>query len=234
MERNRHVRLTLSQVPSPKEPGDHRVGRSTFALRSLFRALRQEQVDFRDPTRGISLPAPARLPQPPSAPPGSSTAPAARQRGSPSPWSPSTPCGGDPQRHREHRVPDPDDALDVEVDRCELGSALNNVMVTPAPARPVGDCGSGAAISAVDDPRSPGRPETGGDETQQKGRFPPSLCGGSPFRPAIMTGRPPAGTVTFSEVDPRARFRCCHWPVSRRSPPAPGVRLSPHRALHVS
>jgi integrase len=34
------------------------------ALRSLFRALRQEQVIFRDPTRGISLPAPARLPQP--------------------------------------------------------------------------------------------------------------------------------------------------------------------------
>jgi integrase len=34
------------------------------ALRSLFRALRQERVTFRDPTRGISLPAPARLPQP--------------------------------------------------------------------------------------------------------------------------------------------------------------------------
>jgi hypothetical protein len=34
------------------------------ALRSLFRALRQERVIFRDPTRGISLPAPARLPQP--------------------------------------------------------------------------------------------------------------------------------------------------------------------------
>jgi integrase len=34
------------------------------ALRSLFRALRQERVVFRDPTRGISLPAPARLPQP--------------------------------------------------------------------------------------------------------------------------------------------------------------------------
>jgi integrase len=35
-----------------------------IALRSLFRALRQERVIFRDPTRGISLPAPARLPQP--------------------------------------------------------------------------------------------------------------------------------------------------------------------------
>ena len=34
------------------------------ALRSLFRALRQERVIFRDPTRGISLPALARLPQP--------------------------------------------------------------------------------------------------------------------------------------------------------------------------
>jgi site-specific recombinase XerD len=34
------------------------------ALRSLFRALRQERVIFRDPTRGISPPAPARLPQP--------------------------------------------------------------------------------------------------------------------------------------------------------------------------
>ena len=34
------------------------------ALRSLFRALRQERVIFHDPTRGISLPAPARLPQP--------------------------------------------------------------------------------------------------------------------------------------------------------------------------
>jgi hypothetical protein len=34
------------------------------ALRSLFRVLRQERVMFRDPTRGISLPAPARLPQP--------------------------------------------------------------------------------------------------------------------------------------------------------------------------
>jgi hypothetical protein len=34
------------------------------ALRSLFRALRQERVIFRDPTRGVSLPAPARLPQP--------------------------------------------------------------------------------------------------------------------------------------------------------------------------
>jgi len=34
------------------------------ALRSLFRALRQERAVFRDPTRGISLPAPARLPQP--------------------------------------------------------------------------------------------------------------------------------------------------------------------------
>jgi hypothetical protein len=31
-----------------------------IALRSLFRALRQERVIFRDPTRGISLPAPAR------------------------------------------------------------------------------------------------------------------------------------------------------------------------------
>jgi hypothetical protein len=38
----------------------HRV----VALRSLFRALRQERVIFRDPTRGISLPASARLPQP--------------------------------------------------------------------------------------------------------------------------------------------------------------------------
>jgi len=35
-----------------------------IALRSLFRGLRQEQVIFRVPTRGISLPAPARLPQP--------------------------------------------------------------------------------------------------------------------------------------------------------------------------
>jgi integrase len=35
-----------------------------IALRSLFRALRQERVSFRNPTRGISLPAPARLPQP--------------------------------------------------------------------------------------------------------------------------------------------------------------------------
>jgi hypothetical protein len=35
-----------------------------IALRSLFRALRQERVIFGDPTRGISLPAPARLPQP--------------------------------------------------------------------------------------------------------------------------------------------------------------------------
>jgi integrase len=34
------------------------------ALRSPFRALRQERVIFHDPTRGISLPAPARLPQP--------------------------------------------------------------------------------------------------------------------------------------------------------------------------
>lgn len=34
------------------------------ALRSLFRALRQERVIFRDPTRGISLPATDRLPQP--------------------------------------------------------------------------------------------------------------------------------------------------------------------------
>jgi len=34
------------------------------ALRSLFRALRQERLIFRDPTRGISLPAAARLPQP--------------------------------------------------------------------------------------------------------------------------------------------------------------------------
>jgi site-specific recombinase XerD len=34
------------------------------ALRSLFRALRQERVVFRDPTRGISLPGPARLPPP--------------------------------------------------------------------------------------------------------------------------------------------------------------------------
>jgi integrase len=34
------------------------------ALRSLFRALRQERVIFRDPTRRISLPALARLPQP--------------------------------------------------------------------------------------------------------------------------------------------------------------------------
>jgi hypothetical protein len=34
------------------------------ALRSLFRALRQERVIFRDPTRGISLSVPARLPQP--------------------------------------------------------------------------------------------------------------------------------------------------------------------------
>ena len=36
------------------------------------------------------------------------------------------------------------------------------------------------------------------------------------------------------EVDPRARCRCCHQPVSRRSPPAPGVHLSMHRALRVS
>ena len=34
------------------------------ALRSLFRALRQERVIFRDPTCGISLPDLARLPQP--------------------------------------------------------------------------------------------------------------------------------------------------------------------------
>jgi hypothetical protein len=56
--------------------------------------------------------------------------------------------------------------------------------------------------------------------------------------PAAPQARPAHRTQlaarTFSEVDPRARFRCRHWPVSRRSPPAPGVRLSPHRALHVS
>lgn len=34
------------------------------ALRSLFRALRQERIIFRDPTRGISLPAATRPPQP--------------------------------------------------------------------------------------------------------------------------------------------------------------------------
>jgi site-specific recombinase XerD len=34
------------------------------ALRSLFRALRQERIIFRDPTRGISLPAMRRLPVP--------------------------------------------------------------------------------------------------------------------------------------------------------------------------
>jgi len=34
------------------------------ALRSLFRALKQERVIFRDPTRGITLPAIARLPAP--------------------------------------------------------------------------------------------------------------------------------------------------------------------------
>lgn len=38
--------------------------RRIAALRSLFRALRQERVVFRDPTRGISLPSPGRLPQP--------------------------------------------------------------------------------------------------------------------------------------------------------------------------
>lgn len=34
------------------------------ALRSLFQALKQERVIFRDPTRGVSLPAPERLPVP--------------------------------------------------------------------------------------------------------------------------------------------------------------------------
>ena len=34
------------------------------ALRSLFRALKQEQIIFRDPTRGITLPAMRRLPVP--------------------------------------------------------------------------------------------------------------------------------------------------------------------------
>jgi hypothetical protein len=38
--------------------------RRIVALRSLFRALRQERVVFRDPTRGISLPSLDRLPQP--------------------------------------------------------------------------------------------------------------------------------------------------------------------------
>ena len=38
---------------------------------------------------------------------------------------------------------------------------------------------------------------------------------------------------SYGEVDPRARCLCCHGLVSRGSPPAPGVRLSPHRALHV-
>ena len=65
-----------------------------IALRSLFRALRQERVIFRDPTRGISLPAPpgCRSRCPPTASPGSSTALADRRRGWPSPWSPSMPC----------------------------------------------------------------------------------------------------------------------------------------------
>lgn len=39
-------------------------GNRIVALRSLFRALRQERLIFRDPTRGISLPAAARPPQP--------------------------------------------------------------------------------------------------------------------------------------------------------------------------
>jgi hypothetical protein len=38
--------------------------RRMVALRSLFRALHQERVVFRDPTRGISLPSLDRLPQP--------------------------------------------------------------------------------------------------------------------------------------------------------------------------
>ncbi len=44
----------------PRTGIQHRI----VALRSLFRALRQERIIFRDPTRGISLPATARLPQP--------------------------------------------------------------------------------------------------------------------------------------------------------------------------
>ena len=42
-----------------------------------------------------------------------------------------------------------------------------------------------------------------------------------------------AGVAYTGEVDPQARCLCCHGLVSRGSPPAPGVRLSPHRALHV-
>ncbi len=44
----------------PRTGIQHRI----VALRSLFRALRQEKLIFRDPTRGISLPATTRPPQP--------------------------------------------------------------------------------------------------------------------------------------------------------------------------
>ena len=52
------VRAALGQ-----RPGHHGPDLAT-ALRSLFRALKQERLIFRDPTRGITIPAVARLPVP--------------------------------------------------------------------------------------------------------------------------------------------------------------------------
>lgn len=52
------IRGALAQRPGP-------TGRDLLsALRSLFQALKQERLIFRDPTRGISLSAPERLPVP--------------------------------------------------------------------------------------------------------------------------------------------------------------------------
>ena len=48
---------------------------------------------------------------------------------------------------------------------------------------------------------------------------------------ADKTGKVHSGE---GEVGLRARFRCCRRTVSRKPPPAPGVPLSRHRALHVS
>ena len=50
----------------------------------------------------------------------------------------------------------------------------------------------------------------------------------------VGAGDAGAPDAVVREVDLRARVPVLPLVVSRRSPPAPGVRLSPHRALHVS
>jgi hypothetical protein len=78
-----------------------------------------------------------------------------------------------------------------------FGFAANNVAVTPILPAPAGDRGSGAAISAADDPQSPERTESRVGKVGQKGYF-SLLTGVFPGFDPQSRRAVPAGTVTLT------------------------------------